>query len=107
MRYKLVLLLSAIAVAWGVFYTMTHFNEIVAPDVPVQALRFENTDADVYQVEILGERLTVKNPEEYYHVLQEQYEQAETFVRGYIAQLWDKPYVADFRARMRELVNNE
>ncbi|OPX90525.1 MAG: hypothetical protein A4E54_00665 [Pelotomaculum sp. PtaB.Bin117] len=69
-KYKCVVLMSIAAVAIGSAYTLANFNEIVAPDVPVQAIRFENAGADVYRLEIMGENLVVKRPDKYYRLIE-------------------------------------
>lgn len=59
-RYKLAVILAVAAVACGLTCALASFNAIVAPEEPVQAIRWGKTATGVYSLEILGEQVTLQ-----------------------------------------------
>ncbi|MDF9408335.1 hypothetical protein L7E55_08190 [Pelotomaculum isophthalicicum JI] len=84
---------------------MANFNEIVAPDVPVQAIHFEKAESGAYRLNILGEDLVIKIPDkyyrlnEYYHFIENKCGETLILVNNSAAGFRDK-YLPDLLSRI-------
>lgn len=104
-KYKFVILLSIAAVTVGSAYTLANFNEIVTPDVPVQAIHFENVELGAYRLEILGEYLVIKIPGEYYALIDYKCGETLTFIYNNTAE-FRKKFLLDFISRDLQIKKN-
>jgi hypothetical protein len=98
-KYKFVVLLSIAAVTVGITFTLANFNDIVAPDEPVQAFRFGHAGSGVYHLEILGENLVMKRPAENYHIIINKCGETLAFIHSGAVEIREK-FLPDFRSRV-------
>ncbi len=63
-RYKIIILLCAAVVAWGVSYSIGEFNCRVRPQTPLQAFSLQSCGHSVYHVDFLGEGIDFTFPPE-------------------------------------------
>ncbi|MFX4263372.1 hypothetical protein ACOBQJ_14380 [Pelotomaculum propionicicum] len=61
-RFRLTLLLCAAAVVWGVTVSVAEFNYRVRPEVPLYAFKVERQGPGLFQVDFLGERVSLALP---------------------------------------------
>jgi len=102
-KYKFAVLLSIAAVVVGTTYTLANFNDIVAPDKPVQAFRFENAESGACRLEILGENLVVKRSDENYRLFENKCGEILAFINDSTVKIQEK-YLPDFISRVLQVI---